>query len=462
MAPRSEPEATQLPVVRLRAPVDTYQLGFGATPDEARRIVAVVMGERTTMGALKCERRRFSSSDFIAKVINGSDEALSCSISGWTRRGPTDLLPGNFWIGPQSVAQVAIRAPLRFPYRLRTISLHLRNSAMRACAEADVPTPPVIRVASAIVMLLAAALVGLTAWQSIRPKIAAYALPAHVAAGDVATASYAVSGIGTPQYEVTVGGAPLASGVLTSGAGAFSFATLKHAAVYHVVLSVVSPFGIVRKELDATGLVVTSAELAAIKALQPDPSIVHSGEPIDVRYIADAQSGSVTLFDAAGIPLQSVPYRSAGSSTLTAPAVETPTQYRVELRVLRGASTSRASAGLLVLPKKSGAENVANIPGVLTATQVLRVDPAYVRSDENFVVRVLRPLNRLRLTFEDDLGTRIATQQVSATQALVRFDAPYVSHDRSFVIVASFSRGAVAQVLLQPVLIHARPSPVGP
>ncbi|HEY9086261.1 MAG TPA: hypothetical protein VIN40_10065 [Candidatus Tyrphobacter sp.] len=463
MNPETQPAVSRLPVARTRARIVPYQLASGTTPDEARRFVAVVSGERTIMGALKCERSGFASSDFVAKVVNYSDEALSCTLTGWTERGLTSVAPGHFWINPQTVAQIPIRAPLRLPYPLRTISLHIQNSSMRASAEADVPTPPALRSATALALAGALVLAGVTAWQSLCPKIAAYAMPGQVVAGDRATASYAISGMGTAQYDVIADGVRIASGKLAGATGSFSFVTLKHAAVYHVALSVFGPLGAAHRELIASGVPLSRSDSVAIQALQPDPSVVRSGEPIDVRYVADAQSGSVTLFDATGIPLQRAPYSAAGSSTLTAPTVETPTQYRVELVVTRGSKTSQASAGLLVLPKpNANPGEPAAIPGLLTARQVFRIEPSYLTSQTAFAVRLLvHPLN-LRLSFEDDLGQRIASESVAATTSLVRFSAPWVVRDRSYLIVASFSNGRADQVLLQPVIVHVRPGETGP
>jgi hypothetical protein len=463
MSPETESEVRHLPVARTRAPITPYQLASGTSPDEARRFVAVVSAERTVMGALKCERRGFTSSEFVAKVVNYSDEALSCSLTGWTERGLTSVAPGHFWMNPQSVAQIPIRASLRLPYPLRTISLNMQNSSMRASAEADVPTPPALRAATALALIGAFLLAGATGWQSLRPKIDAYTMPAQVVAGDRATASYAIAGIGAARYDVTADGVRIASGNLAGATGSFSFITLKHAAVYHVVLSVIGPLGAAHRELLASGVPLARSDSVSIEAFQPDPSVVQSGEPIDVRYIADAQSGTVTLFDATGIPLQRAAYRAAGSSTLTAPPVDVPTQYRVELLVTRGSKTSRASAGLLVLPKPNADDGDPTAPaGLLLARQVFRIEPPYVISGATFAVRLLaHPLN-LRLTFEDDLGTHIASQSVSATTSLVRFQAPQVVQDRSYVVVASFSNGKADQVLLQPVVIHARLGPARP
>ncbi len=433
-----------------------FQVAAVVTPDESRRVVAIVSQERTVIGALKFERNGFASAYFVAKIFNGSHETLACSILGRTQGKAVDLAPGRFWMNPQSVAQVPICVPLHFPHPLRSISLHMQAPSVRASAEADVPAPPLVRLARGIAAT--AALIGACAasWHAMRPQITAYALPARVGAGDVATASYSTSGYGSTRYEVTSGKSSIASGFLDDRSGSFSFVTPKRSAIYDVALSVTGPFGTARRELFVSAIPATTAQVAAIQALQPEPSVVHSGEQIQVRYIAAARRGTVTLYDASGIPLGHAPYNASGVSTLLAPTVETPTQYRVALDVSKGASSAQASAGLLVLPKP-GSKPIANptpIPGVLSAAQVFRV-PSLVNSGARFKVRLLAHPPNLHVGIQDQQGAVIEDAVVPVKAMSVRFAAPRVDRDTPFVVVATFSRGNAAQTLLQPLVVHA-------
>jgi hypothetical protein len=450
----TEPEVLHLPAARSHAPLAAYQLGASATPDEARRFVAVVSADRTVMAALKCERRGFLSSDFVAKVVNDSDEELSCSLTAWTHHGSVPLAPSYFWIKPQSVAQVPIRVPLRLPHRMRTIALHMQNRTLRATAEADVPTPAAVRLATALATVAGAVLAAFIAWRSTIPAIAAYTLPSQVAAGDRVTAQYAYSGLGTAEYDVTSNGEHISGGVLSSRHGTFSFPTAKTAAFYHTTFAVVGPLGTVRRQLLVEAAPFGAQGTLAIDALQPDPSVVRSGEHISVRYIAQADSGRVTLYDATGIALQHAAYDASGLSTLTAPPVDIPTQYRVELDVTRGGKTASASAGLLVMPNDDAVDN-APVAGMLTPEQLLHVAPAVV-SASSFAVRILQHPDQLTLTLESATGTPLLTQTISSDQSLVYFNAPNVSQDTPYVIVAQFSRGQAAQVLLTHVLVRVR------
>lgn len=405
------------------------------------------------MAALTCERRHFLSSDFVAKVINDSDEEVSCTVTGWMYRNSIPLEPNYFWVKPQSVVQIPIRAPLRLPHPLRTVALHMQNTALHATAEAEVPTPPALRLATLLASLASFALAGFIAWHAATAVISAYALPARVVAGDRVVASYAFSGIGTGEYEVTSDGVQVAGGVLADRGGTFSFPTAKSPGFYHVTLSVVGPFGTVRRQLLTQAIAFDPAGSLSIGALQPEPSVVRSGERITVRYQSDAPHGSVTLYDASNIALQHIAYSAGGVSTLTAPEVDLPTQYRVELVVSRGDTTARASAGLLVLPKDGSAD--APPAGILTADQLFHVKSS-VASASTFAVRLLQHPDGLRLTLEDSTGTALFAQSVSADEPLVYFQAPNVSHDSSYVIVASFSSGNVDQVLLQHILVRVR------
>jgi hypothetical protein len=446
-------EVLHLPAARVRAPLATHPIATTPTPDEARRFVAIVSAERTVMAALKCERRRFFSADFIAKVVNDSDEELSCSVTGWTHRGSITLEPSAFWIKAQSVAQIPIRAPLRLPYRLRSIALHMQNATLRATAEADVPVPPVLRLAGLLASAASAALVAFMAWRAATPSIQAYTLPSQVAAGDRVTASYAYSGIGTAEYQVTQDGNQIAGDVLSRHQGTFSFPTSRNGALYHVAFSVVGPLATVRRDRLARAISFSPQTGLAISALQPDPSVVRSGQKISVRYVSDATGGTVTLFDASGIALARAAYDSGGVTTLAAPSVDVPTQYRVQLDVTRGTATARASAGLLVMPNDDASPPPP--PGMMTAAQLFHMKPR-VAAAAMFGVRLLQHPQNLRLTLESGSGVPIQTQRVGPAQDVAYFEAPNVSHDTDYLVEASFTTGNADQVLIQHVLVRVR------
>lgn len=446
----------RLPAQRSRAAaLVPFEIASIARPDEARRFVAIVSEERTVLGALKFERNTLACAHFIAKIFNGSNETLACTIAGWRDGEVVAIAPGQFWMNPQSVAQISIHVPLHFPRRLRSLSLHMQTQSLRASAEADVPAPPILRAGRALAMAGALLLACAGVWRGARPQIEAYALPSHIAAGDTVTASYAVSGVGSVRYEVTSGQRQVASGFLETRSGSFSFPTFERAANYRAVLSVTGPLGVAQREMAISTVPAIVTQTASIAALQPEPSVVHSGERIAVRYIAHARRGTVTLFDASGIPLSRAWYNAGGISTLIAPRVDTATQYRIALSITEGASAAQASAGLLVLPSANASDAPTPIPGVLTAAQVFRIVPSFVGSARPFAIRLISHPQNLRLAVEDQHGVDIERAKVRRSQSTVRFVAPHVDQDTPYVIVATFSRGNADQTLLEPLVIHA-------
>jgi hypothetical protein len=455
----SADEVLNLPAARGRVrALAPFKLSAVTTPEEARRFVAIVTRDRTVLAGLKCERRHFASTEFVAKILNESDEPVSCTLSGWTYRGVVYVEPGHFWIDPQTMARIPIHVPFRFPFRTRSLSLQLQNATMRACAEAEIPTPPIVK-AGRFVALVALLLAGsLAALHGARPKIAAYALPQRVAAGDRVTGSYALSGVGDAQYTVNVDGVQVQSGLLERHAGSFSFPTQSGPKTYYVDLLMSGPFGSARRELLVSAVPVSSAKTVSIEALQPEPTVVRSGQKFEARYLADADAGSVTLFDASNIPIARVPYSLSGSSTLVAPNVDIPTQYRIELQVTRGSKGSSASTGLLVLPRGGARSPNLSVPVVPSAASAFRIEPAYVTAATPFAVRLFMHPQRLRLTLQDANGTALATKSVAPNQQVVTFVAPRVEQPNTFVMVASYWRGSQQQALVQQVVVHPMPT----
>jgi hypothetical protein len=423
---------------------------------QSRGFAAVLDEQRAVMGALECAQRRFASSEFVAKVVNQAAEPLLCSMSGRTRRGTAFVTPSSFWVHPQSAAAVPVEAPLRFPWRLRSLTLQMETSSLRASAQADVPVPPLLRIASIVTALAALSGIGMLAFVITRPTIQAFALPSQVLAGKPATASYALSGLGTGRYNVSFAGKTIASGTVPAGNGSFTFTTSPSPGSYRVTLDLAGPLGRAQESLAVASVSHLAPMTAAVDALEVEPGVAAAGAPVNVRYVAHADAGSVALVDAAQIPLQRVPYRTQGLSVLIAPPVEMPTQYQIVLDVTRGTSSARASVGLLVIPKDLATPGAGIAPsGVLTASELLRVAPAHVLSAHPFVVKLLSHPENLHLTLQDDRGNAVAAQSVAVNAAGAEFRAPYVASDRRFVMVASFTRGTADQVILVPITVYA-------
>jgi hypothetical protein len=421
---------------------------------EARGFAAVLDEQRVVMGALECREQRWLSSDFVAKVVNQTEEPVLCSISGRTRGGVTAIAPGTFRIHPQSAAAVTIAAPLRLPWRLRTLHLNMESASLRASAQADVPVPLAVRIASATLATVCAVAIAWFAYATTSPSIAGFAVPARVLAGSPTTASYALWGVGSGSYDVVFDGNRIAGGTIPAGNGSFTFPTSLHAGTYVVTLRMHGPLGSASRVLQVNAMTRLAPLVASIGALAVEPGVAAAGAPVSIRYSADAESGTVSLAGAAGIVLESAPYSASGTTTLRAPAVDTPTQYEVSLYAARGTSTAHTSVGLLVLPKALATP--PSIPsGLLTASALLRL-PSHVVSARGFTLDVLAHPSNLSLTLQNERGGVVATETVPAGASSVRLVAPHVRSDERFYVVARFSTGSADQVLLDPLTIYAR------
>lgn len=447
-----EVEQEEAPVARPPAVPETVR-GI-----EARGFAAVLDEQRVVMGAIECTRQHALSSDFIAKVVNQTSEPVLCTLSARTRAGVVPISPGSFRIHPQSAAAVTVPAPLRFPWRFRTLHLNMESASLRASAQADVPVPIGVRVAVAVFAALLAAGIALFVYRAARPAISGFAVPTQVLAGNAATASYALSGEGSGRYVVLLDGARIASGTVASGSGSFTFPTSHRPGRYLVSLSMNGPFGSVQQTATMQSVTHLVPLLASIDELSVDPGVAASGASVTVRYAADADGGTVSLVDVSGIALEREAFARSGLTTLHAPNVSAPTQYQVALDFTRGASSAHASVGLLVLPQALATPqpSLSAPTGMMTAGQLLRIEPSRVVSGRGFTLIVLAHPQRLSLALQDARGTVLASQSTVPAQNAVRFLAPRVTRDTPFFVVARFTTGSADQVVLDPFTVYAR------
>ncbi len=421
--------------------------GFAAGFDE----------DRVVMGALEVLRRNLFSCDFVAKVVNQSREPLLCTVSGRTRRASMPVPPGSFAIHAQSAAAVAVTAPLRLPFRLRSLDLCMESSTLRASAQADVPVPLGARIVAAVAAAALGAIAASVVLSAARPRIAAFTAPARVLAGDPFTATFDLAGWGGGRYAIARGGRRVADGMLGAKSGTLTFFTSSRPARYDVALAMSGPLGRASKTLRirAVGRRVTVAP--AIEALAVDPAVASSGSAFAVRYTASAAGGEIALVDAAGITVERAPYSASGISTMRAPAVTTPTQYDVLLDVSRAGAASRASVGLLVLAHALATPQPAppNPTDIASAPQVFRL-PSHVVGGRVFTIAILAHPAHLVLTLANFGGAVVVSEPVASAARWARMLAPRVNARVRFVLLARFRSGSAQQVLLSPLVIYPR------
>ncbi len=451
-----EPQAQQ-PAARPPAVPETAR-SMETHGIEARGFAAVLDDERVVMGVLELVERRFFSTEFVAKIVNQTQEPVLCSLTARTRRGSSPIAPGSFRIHPHSAAAVDVLAPIRVPWRLRTLHLRMESSSLSASAQADVPVPLGVRIALGVACAVFAAAIAFLVFRSVRPAIAGFAVPTRVLAGSTATASYALSGIGTGHYDVTAGNRHIAGGTVGAGSGSFTFSTLNRPAAYRVALVMTGPFGSAQTMLSLASVAHLAPATASIGGLAVDPSVAAAGAPVVVRYDANGDTGSISLVGAAGIALERAAYAQSGTATLRAPQVNAPTQYQIALDVTRLGSSAHASVGLLVLPHALATPPSASTEpaGLLTVAQLMRVEPSRVVSARRFNIVLLAHPANLTLMLQDAKGATVEERTVFAGATSVRMLAPRVQRRTRYVIVARFTTGNADQALLEPLTIYSR------
>jgi hypothetical protein len=430
--------------------------------EEPRSSVAFTGHGNAVIGTIELLERTLHSANYVVKIVNDTVDPLMCAAMGVHGDRHTALRPSNFRVEPKAASAILVEVPLRIWSPFRRMFVNMRSRSMSYSLETNVPPSPYLPAVAAFAVLLLLLFASIAAYVQMRPRINAYALPSGALAGTQIRASYTTSGLGTASYDVTAGSQSVASGTLASGSGYFAFPASQKPETYQVALAVHGPLG-TKSEIRTVRTVeprrtYTTNAVELIRAFEVDNGVVQSGHPIVVRYLSAAQDGTVRLLDAAQIPVAQTPYSPRGTSVVAAPKVTHDTPYRLELVVHKGASTQTASVGIVVRPvsAKIPKPPAPIAPGVVTANQLLRISPAYVRGNSSVQVQLLQHPSRLRLILQDMHGVPIASKSVAATQNVVGFVVPPVGVTQTFVIVASFQRGAGDQVVLSPFTVHVR------
>ncbi|MEO6914096.1 MAG: hypothetical protein ABI182_08770 [Candidatus Baltobacteraceae bacterium] len=430
--------------------------------EEPRSSVAFSGADSSINASIELLERTRRKANYVVKIVNDSPHPLICAAMGVRGIKYTALEPPYFWVEPRAASAIMVAVPLRIWSPFKRMFVNMRSQALSYSLEVHVPPSPLLPTIAAFAAVLLLLIASTSAYVQMRPRITAYALPMQALAGTPIRASYDLAGVGTATYAVSDGAQQIAGGTLAFGSGSFEFPATTKAASYSVALAVHGPLG----EQSETRTVrtvepiqtVKTSTLELIRAFEVDDAVVHSGQPIVVRYIGAGLNGSVRLLDTAQIPVLQAPYSSNGISTMRAPKVVQATPYRLELIARSGSASQSASVGITVVPALAGAEAspASLLPNVLSAEQLLQIVPPYVRGGSPIRVQLLQHPAKLRLVLQSARGVPLQSQAVGADQAVIDFNVPPVGVDQTFVIVASFQSGSGDQVILAPFTVHAR------
>ncbi|MDQ2866627.1 MAG: hypothetical protein M3R51_10405 [Candidatus Eremiobacteraeota bacterium] len=419
--------------------------------DFAKRAYIVGGTDGPVLSALVCIENAFRSSTFVARILNRSAEMMFGSVYGETARGLESLPPNEFRIPAQGLDDITIVARRRALRRFRRIVVTMRGATLEYSMDAPVPdwpVPIVLRL-GAVACVLAAAF-GIADYGSL----AVGSAPPRVAAHTLVQIPYAAYGAGTLAYDVRDSAARIVSeGKLPLGRGTLQFESGSGGDAYRANLYLRQVFRIRQRTAGPTSVITPSPapKAPAIRAFELSTNQVRSGDPIDVRYSVSASGGSIRIADVAGITLASAPLAPVGHTSITAPAVESPTPVRVELLATRDGGEVRTSSTALIVPRTviSGTESGRPVE----AGDVVRLPVPYATAGRGLVVELLQHRYHVHLELQDATG-RVAAQSDPAPDADdIVLDVPATASG-NYVLVVTIDANGGEQSVLVPIPVR--------
>ena len=349
--------------------------------------------------------------------------------------------------------------------------------------------PPVVRLPVDPAKIGAAAvglgLIGLAggAYALARPHVAALAAPNHVGAGATFQVAYALSpGVTAGDYALDgPDGREIARGSISSQSGVITLSVPSARAErrYDLRVTARNAFGSTTQSATVVAAASSAPPKPQARPHQAEPSVhlptvwllqdtVQAGTPITVRYITDAETGTVKLIDQDGTERGSALLSARGSSLLIAPQVESQEDFRVVVIARRG--TARSEAQVPVRVVRQDANGAAALPGVADSAGTVPVpgaaaavagDPIALTSEtffggEGIVASVVHHQPNLRVVLLDQAGQEVQTVDVAPEDDRVVLEAPHVSADTRYTIVASYGPGTSEESVIHSVIVRTR------
>jgi len=415
--------------------------------------------------------RRLDTATYMMRVLNNSPKPLQARISTIDDMGVRNALyPRPFVIAPFSLKDecLDVRVDRNFAWAL----LEVTDGTTCISVEAPAPPAPPKRWPKLVAAGAAAAtLVFGTLFASV-PRVEAFAAPQRVLPGSSLEVPFATRGLGTVRYQLAnAQGAQLAAGLVPSGAGVLRLQVPKNSegSPYRVMLEMHGALGTSQQTASVAALgavahsrpvkkkVAPVQPVAAISEVAVSPNPAKAGATVDVRYAANAISGTIWLLDNDGRAWAATPYDPSGHSSLVVPLSAGGHQLRVVVSAKRAGTTAQSSVGLLILPSGQSAQTADASDGAPASTTSLkpqlRLSSDSVFSGQAFVVRLTGVDGDMRVTMTNGAG-RIVEQGDGTAEAGVSIQAPSVGTATNYSIVATFSDGMSEQSLVRSVTVH--------
>jgi len=419
-------------------------------------------------------RLRGMRARYSLKLAN--DSPLHLMVTLRARRGDVErrLQPGEFWIDPNSNADLVIDVPSYVAYAGGSLVVRLVNAQIYEMV-APLPGPAAILGAVAGGLAVAAAA---AAFVFATPRIEVFAVPPIGVANSLLRVPYKTGGIGTTSYElVDDRGVSVKSGSVRDRAGAiaFSLPSAQRTRSYILHMRDEGALGTAERAEPVTALPepalpATAVASSLIDSLALDSSQIPDGGIVTVRYQTSAHSGVVAVKDAQDTVWAHEKISPTGVTQLRLPLFGRDKELRVSLTVANGDSHAASSVGMesvMPTPKPNAAQPsvVAFAPA---GESVQRNDPPAAQSTPAPVAQqkisvvgtnvagftihtsIASGATNVRLALETNEGETIASEFVPDGATTASIDAPPGTHGR-VVLIATYDRGQGQESTVKPI-----------
>ncbi|MBV8331601.1 MAG: hypothetical protein JO192_02610 [Candidatus Eremiobacteraeota bacterium] len=398
-----------------------------------------------------------------------NDSPLHVMVTLRARRGDIErrLPPGEFWIDPQSHADLTIDVPTHVAYAGGSLVVRLVNAQIH---EMVAPLPGPAGIFGALLGGFAVAAVA-AGFVFATPRIDVFAVPPIGVSNSLLRVPYRTAGLGSSAYAlIDDRGVTVRSGDVRKRAGtlAFTLPSAQRTQSYILQMRETGPLGEAERAEPVTALPepappMTGAASALIDSLAIDSWQIPDGGVVTVRYRTSARSGVVSIKDAQNTVWASDKISPDGVTQLRIPHFGHDKELRVALAVARGDVHAASSLGVQVVAAPKPAPAPAAVLAAAVPVAVAPQAAAPPRDDPpaqtpppveqqhvnvvgtnvaGFTVRtsIVPGATNVRLALETADGQTIASEYVQDGATTASVDAPPGTHGR-IVLIATYDLG---------------------
>jgi hypothetical protein len=403
----------------------------------------------------------------------GNDSPLHLMVTLRARRGEIErrLPPGEFWIDPDSHADLIVDVPLHVAYAGGSLIVRLVNAQVHEMV-APLPGPSLVLGAIGGGLAVAAAA---AAFVFATPRIDVFAVPPIGVANSLLRVPYQTGGFGTSSFAlIDDRGVTVKAGELPKNEGtlAFTLPSAQRTRSYILQMQTQGPLGKSERAEPVTALPEPALPAAPgpvgslIDSLALETWQVPDGGLVTVRYRTSAHSGVVSVKDAQNTVWVEKPISRDGLTQLRLPRFGYNKELSVSLTVARGDNHATSSVGMqsVVATPKPNAAAASAVAAVAAPAQQndppSQAPPAEQQqkisiagtSIAGFTVHtsIAPGAANIRLALETEDGSTIASEFVPDGATSATIDAPPRTRGR-VVLIATYDRGQGQESTVKPI-----------